>query len=202
MQRFTTLAFAAIAAFSVLTAPATLASDCQCSSGSFDHGDKATKMSSTKMSNSDKPSIVQTAKQAGMFSTLLTAAKEAGLAKTLAEDGPFTVLAPTDDAFAKLPDGTLESLLKPENKETLKAILLYHVIDGEVMSDKVATMDKAPTLQGSMVDINASDEGVMVNDAKVVKADVQAGNGVIHVIDTVLIPSPKAAADGDADSAG
>jgi len=195
MNRITTTALAAVAALA-LTSVA--------SAGEYGskEGKAAGEKTSYKSEKKDKASIVETAKQAGMFNTLLTAAKEAGLAETLAEDGPFTVLAPTDDAFAKLPDGTVESLLKPENKETLKAILLYHVIEGEVMSDKVAGMDEAPTLQGTMIDIEASDEGVMINDAKVVKADIEAGNGVIHVIDTVLIPSQSAAADRDAKPAG
>jgi len=195
MNRFATTVLGAFA--TILVASPTLAcSSCGCSAGNHSHG------TDKKASTADKPSIVETAKQAGMFNTLLTAAKAAGLAETLAEGGPFTVLAPTDEAFANLPEGTLETLLKPESKETLKAILLYHVIDGEVMSDKVVGMDEAETLQGSMIDIKTSDEGVMINNAKVVKTDIVAGNGVIHVIDTVLIPTKTASAERDAKPAG
>jgi len=130
--------------------------------------------------------IVETASSAGSFSTLLAAAKAAGLVETLSGDGPFTVFAPTDDAFAKLPAGTVESLLK--NKEQLAAILTYHVVPGKVMAGDVAGMKSAKTVQGQSLSIDAS-AGVMVNQARVIAPDVVASNGVIHVIDQVLLPN-------------
>ncbi|MEM9753974.1 MAG: fasciclin domain-containing protein [Planctomycetota bacterium] len=132
--------------------------------------------------------IVEVAADAGDFSTLLAAAQAAGLAETLSTGGPFTVLAPTDAAFAALPEGTVDSLLLPENKEQLKAVLLYHVIDGTVKAETVVTLDEATTLQGSTVDIEASGGGVTINGANVTATDVMASNGVIHVIDAVLLP--------------
>jgi uncharacterized surface protein with fasciclin (FAS1) repeats len=135
-----------------------------------------------------KHDIVDTAVAAGSFKTLTAALQAAGLADTLKGAGPFTVFAPTDDAFNKLPAGTVESLLKPENKEKLKAILLYHVVSGDVGSAQVVKLTSAKTLDGKDVAISTSGGGVMINNAKVVKADVPASNGVIHVIDTVLIP--------------
>ncbi len=136
--------------------------------------------------------IVETAAEAGSFNTLLAAAKAAGLVDALQGDGPLTVFAPTDDAFAKLPEGTVATLLKPENKDQLAAILKLHVIAGSaVTSDQLAGKQlSAETLNGA-VSIDGRD-GVRVNDATVVAADVQASNGVIHVIDTVLLPKPKA----------
>jgi uncharacterized surface protein with fasciclin (FAS1) repeats len=110
------------------------------------------------------------------------------LVDTLKGKGPFTVFAPTDEAFAKLPAGALDNLLKPENKEKLKAVLLYHVVSGKVPAAKVMKMKSAKTVNGQEVTIMANDGKVMVNDATVVKADVMASNGVIHVIDTVLMP--------------
>ncbi|MEM7577049.1 MAG: fasciclin domain-containing protein [Planctomycetota bacterium] len=133
--------------------------------------------------------IVEVAAGAGQFNTLLAAATAAGLAETLSTGGPFTVLAPTDAAFAALPEGTVDSLLLPENKEQLKAVLLYHVIEGEVLAETVVTLDEAPTLQGGTVDIEVSGDAVTVNGASVVMTDVMASNGVIHVIDAVLLPS-------------
>lgn len=132
--------------------------------------------------------IVDTAKAAGSFNTLLAAATAAGLVDTLKGAGPLTVFAPTDDAFAALPAGTVEGLLKPENKDKLTAILTYHVIAGKVMSTDLSNGMMAKTVEGSEVKINLSN-GAMVNDAKIVGADVAADNGVIHVIDKVLIPT-------------
>jgi uncharacterized surface protein with fasciclin (FAS1) repeats len=132
--------------------------------------------------------IVDTAVGAGQFKTLVAAVTAAGLVDTLKGEGPFTVFAPTDAAFAKLPAGTLEMLLKPENKSKLAAILTYHVLPGKVMSGDIAGKKlMAATVQGSKIDVNATD-GVMVNDANVVKADIVASNGVIHVIDKVIVP--------------
>lgn len=132
--------------------------------------------------------IVDVAVGAGSFNTLVAAVKAADLVGALKGDGPLTVFAPTDEAFAALPAGTLDSLLKPENKEQLKAILLYHVVSGKVMSSDLKGTINAETLQGSPVEIIAGASGVTVNGANVVSADVAASNGVIHVIDAVILP--------------
>jgi uncharacterized surface protein with fasciclin (FAS1) repeats len=132
--------------------------------------------------------IVDTAVSTNMFNTLVAAVKAAGLVETLKGDGPFTVLAPTDDAFKKLPAGTVENLLKPENKDMLVKILTYHVIPGNVKAAQVVKLKKAKTVQGSNVKIKAKKGKVMINNAKVIKTDVEASNGTIHVIDTVLMP--------------
>ena len=134
----------------------------------------------------EEADIVDTAVAAGSFDTLVTAVKAAGLVDTLKGDGPFTVFAPTDEAFAALPEGTLESLLK--DKEKLTAVLTYHVVSGKVTSGEVVKLESADTVQGSSLKIDAS-SGVMINDAKVVKADIKTSNGVIHVIDKVLVPT-------------
>ncbi len=136
-----------------------------------------------------KLDIVDTAVGAGQFKTLAAALGAAGLVATLKGPGPFTVFAPTDAAFAKLPAGTVETLLKPENKAKLVSILTYHVVAGKVMSASLAgKVTEAKTVEGMTVKIDATKGGVSVNDAKVVAADIGATNGVIHVIDTVLIP--------------
>jgi uncharacterized surface protein with fasciclin (FAS1) repeats len=132
--------------------------------------------------------IVDTAAAAKQFSTLVAAVKAAGLVETLKSDGPFTVFAPTNAAFKKLPEGTLESLLKPENKEKLTAILTYHVVPGKVMAKDVVKLSEAKTAQGSTVDIQVKDGGVKVDNANVVKTDIVCSNGVIHVIDAVILP--------------
>ena len=133
--------------------------------------------------------IVETAVAAGQFKTLAAALEAAGLIDALTGKGPFTVFAPTDEAFAKLPAGTVESLLKPENKEKLKSILLYHVVPGNVTAKQVMKLNgrTVKTLGGGSIKISTM-HGVMVDDARVTKTDIQASNGVIHVIDTVLIP--------------
>lgn len=132
--------------------------------------------------------IVDTAVANGSFKTLATALQAAGLVETLKGDGPFTVFAPTDAAFAKLPAGTVESLLKPENREKLRRVLTYHVVAGKVDSKAVVKLTSAKAVSGDMVKINVKDGKVKVNDATVVTADVAASNGVIHVIDTVILP--------------
>ncbi len=132
--------------------------------------------------------IVDTAVAAGQFETLAAALGAADLVDTLKGDGPFTVFAPTDEAFAKLPEGTVESLLKPENKDQLVAILTYHVVPGKVKAADVVKLDKAATVNGENVMITVADSGVKVNDANVIKTDINASNGVIHVIDTVILP--------------
>ena len=132
--------------------------------------------------------VVDTAVAAGNFKTLVAAVQAAGLVDTLKGQGPFTVFAPTDEAFAKLPAGTVDDLLKPENKDKLVAILTYHVVPGNVMAADVAGKDQmVKTVQGGEIDVNGKD-GVTVNGAKVIKADIVTDNGVIHVIDAVIMP--------------
>ena len=134
--------------------------------------------------------IVDTAVAAGSFKTLAAALGAAGLVDTMKSAGPFTVFAPTDAAFAKLPAGTVEELLKPENKAKLAAILTYHVVSGKVMASTVVTMDgkKVATVNGAEVSIKVGADGVMVDGAKVVTTDIECANGVIHVIDSVILP--------------
>jgi uncharacterized surface protein with fasciclin (FAS1) repeats len=133
--------------------------------------------------------IVDTAIKAGSFNTLVAAVQAAELVDTLKGEGPFTVFAPTDEAFAKLPEGTVEDLLKPENKAKLQAILTYHVVSGKVMSETAITLDSAPTVQGSDIALMVDDDKLMLNEsAAVVTADIEASNGVIHVIDAVILP--------------
>jgi uncharacterized surface protein with fasciclin (FAS1) repeats len=133
--------------------------------------------------------IVDTAVTAGSFNTLAAALEAGGLVDTLKADGPYTVFAPTDEAFAKLPEGTVEMLLLPENKDQLVAILTYHVVAGKVTAAEVVTLDSATTVNGSDVAIRVVDGAVFINDSRVVSADVGASNGVIHVVDTVLLPN-------------
>jgi uncharacterized surface protein with fasciclin (FAS1) repeats len=132
--------------------------------------------------------LVDTAVAAGNFKTLVAAVQAAGLVDTLKGKGPFTVFAPTDEAFAKLPAGTVETLLKPENKDKLIAILTYHVVPGKVMAADVAGKElMVKSVEGAEIDVNGKD-GVMVDQAKVIKADIVTDNGVIHVIDAVIMP--------------
>jgi uncharacterized surface protein with fasciclin (FAS1) repeats len=144
-------------------------------------GEKKTKMSGGK-------DIVDTAVAAGNFNTLAKALQAADLVDTLKGTGPFTVFAPTDEAFAKLPAGALDDLLKPENKEKLRAVLTYHVVPGKVKAAQVVKMDSAKTVNGKELTIKTEGGKVQVNDAQVTTADIPASNGVIHVIDTVLLP--------------
>ena len=132
--------------------------------------------------------IVDTAVSAGQFNTLVAAVEAADLVNTLKGDGPFTVFAPTDEAFAALPEGTVENLLKPENKDQLIAVLTYHVVPGKIMSSDIAgTATMVESVQGSELDVNATN-GVTVDGATVVTADIETDNGVIHVIDRVVLP--------------
>jgi uncharacterized surface protein with fasciclin (FAS1) repeats len=135
-----------------------------------------------------KPDIVATAVAAGSFNTLVAAVKAAGLVETLQGEGPFTVFAPTDQAFAKLPAGTVEDLLKPENKEKLQAILTYHVVPGRVMAADVVGIESATTVQGQALSVSVQDGTPMVDNAKITQTDIMASNGVIHVIDSVVLP--------------
>ena len=134
--------------------------------------------------------IVDTAVAAGQFKTLAAALGAAGLVDTLKGPGPFTVFAPTDEAFARLPAGTVENLLKPENKDQLVAILTYHVVPGRVMAADVVKLKEAKTVNGKMLNIKTKGDAVMINDAKVTATDIAASNGVIHVINMVILP-PK-----------
>jgi len=140
--------------------------------------------SATQAANSGD--IVATASAAGSFNTLVAAVQAAGLVETLQSDGPFTVFAPTDEAFAKLPEGTVEALIADPDK--LRQILLYHVVPGKVMAADVVTLKSATTAQGSDVAIVLADGGVQINQAKVTATDIETSNGVIHVIDTVILP--------------
>lgn len=144
--------------------------------------------SSTNTETASSKDIVDTAAAAGQFNTLIAAAKAADPVDTLKSPGPLTVFAPTDAAFAALPAGTVENLLKPENKAQLVKVLTYHAVAGKVMAADVVLLDNATTVEGAAVDIDASSGKVMVNDAQVVQADIGASNGVIHVIDKVLLP--------------
>lgn len=141
----------------------------------------------SQMDKLPSQNIVEVAANAGSFKTLTTALKAAGLEDTLKGEGPFTVFAPTDEAFAKLPPGTLEALLKDVPK--LKSILLYHVVAGRVTSEDVVKLSGAKSVEGSEILIKSGPSGVMVDEARVIKADVEASNGIIHVIDTVMLPS-------------
>ena len=144
--------------------------------------------SATMANAQDRKDIVDTAVAAGSFQTLAKALGAAGLVETLKGEGPFTVFAPTDEAFAKLPAGTLEALLKPENKGKLTAILAYHVVPGKVLASEVVKLASAKTVNGQALTITTEAGTVMVDNAKVIKTDILCSNGVIHVIDSVLLP--------------
>jgi uncharacterized surface protein with fasciclin (FAS1) repeats len=139
----------------------------------------------------EQKDIVDTAVAAGSFSTLVRALEAAGLVATLKSAGPFTVFAPTDEAFAKLPAGVLEDLLRPENKAKLQAILTYHVVPGKVMANQVTGLTSAKTVNGKALRVAVRDGKVMIDDAHVIKTDIETSNGVIHVIDSVVLPPSK-----------
>jgi uncharacterized surface protein with fasciclin (FAS1) repeats len=147
----------------------------------------ASLLAGTAFAGGHSKDIVDTAVEAGTFGTLVAAVQAADLVETLKGEGPFTVFAPTDEAFAALPEGTVENLLLPENKDQLVAILTYHVVPGKVMSTDLTDDMEAATVQGSTVTIDL-DNGVMVENATVTTADIETSNGVIHVIDTVILP--------------
>ncbi|HEX5045002.1 MAG TPA: fasciclin domain-containing protein [Candidatus Polarisedimenticolaceae bacterium] len=151
-------------------------------------GTTATVPSAVAAKASKTSDIVDTAVANGSFNTLAAALEAAGLVDTLKGKGPFTVFAPTDAAFAKLPPGTVENLLKPENKDQLTAVLTYHVVPGKVESKEVVKLSQAKTVNGRSVEIRTSGGVVMVDDARVVTTDIACSNGVIHVIDTVILP--------------
>ena len=143
---------------------------------------------SVKAQSMPDKDIVEIAASAGSFNTLVAAVKAAGLVDTLKGNGPFTVFAPTDEAFAKLPGGTVETLLKPENKDKLTAVLTYHVVPGRVTAGEVVNLSSAKTVNGRALRINTKDGKVMVDNARVTATDIMASNGVIHVIDSVVLP--------------
>jgi len=137
----------------------------------------------------EKKDIIEVAVSNGSFNTLAAALEAAGLVETLKGEGPFTVFAPTDEAFAKLPEGTVDSLLKPENRDQLIAVLTYHVLPGKVTASEVVGLTSAETVNGQSVSINVRGETVMIDNATIAAADVMASNGVIHVIDEVILPN-------------
>ncbi len=143
---------------------------------------------STAIAGTAQKDVVDTAVDAGQFTILAKALGAADLVQTLKGSGPFTVFAPTDEAFEKLPAGTLESLLKPENKDQLRSILTYHVVPGRVMAADVVKLTEAETVNGKKVAVNVDGGAVMINDAKVTTTDIEASNGIIHVVDTVILP--------------
>jgi transforming growth factor-beta-induced protein len=147
----------------------------------------------TAMPEPELADIVDTAVADGRFTTLVAAVGAAGLVDALKGEGPFTVFAPTDDAFAALPEGTVEELLKPENKQALTDILLYHVVEGKVMAADVTGLESATTLLGKDIAIKVDMGNVYINDAKVIITDIETSNGVIHVIDAVILPSDEEA---------
>ena len=157
--------------------------------GKCGSGEEHTHAESAKAGYGEKKDIVDTAVAADDFNTLVAAVKAAGLVETLKGEGPFTVFAPTDAAFAALPEGTVEELLKPENKEKLVSILTYHVVSGKVPAEAAVKLDEAKTVNGASFGLEVDGDTLMVGGAKVVKADIMTSNGVIHVIDKVLIPS-------------
>jgi uncharacterized surface protein with fasciclin (FAS1) repeats len=181
-MRTTRILYAAAFGAALTATPALMAGDCS-------YTQKASSANCPVMATCTAgKDIVAVAAGADGFKTLVAALKAAGLVETLQGEGPFTVFAPTDEAFAKLPPGTVENLLKPENREKLVAILKYHVVPGRVLAADVKTME-ARTAQGQSVKLAVSDTGVTVDNARVVKTDLLAQNGVIHVIDTVIMPA-------------
>lgn len=176
---------AALAASFLTLAGMATASDCGATKAASDTHSHTMKAAAT---DTQPMNIVQTAAGAGSFKTLVAAVQAAGLVEALQGEGPFTVFAPTDEAFAKLPKGTVEELLKPENKTKLVAILTYHVVPGKVTSTDVVKVKSAKTAQGQDLAVQVKNGKVLIDNATVAKADVMASNGVIHVIDTVLLP--------------
>lgn len=173
----------------VLLASIALAACGSTEAGETHHADDAHHAGGEAAATPAAADIVDTAVSAGSFNTLVAAVQAAGLVDTLKSDGPFTVFAPTDAAFAALPEGTVDNLLLPENRDQLVQILTYHVVSGDVRAAQVVGMSSAPTVAGMDLTIDASDSGVRINNAQVVQADIACSNGVIHVIDRVLLPN-------------
>jgi uncharacterized surface protein with fasciclin (FAS1) repeats len=187
MKLRTTSRLAALAA-AISLASVPLAAGSSCGSGSWGGGSEHSSRAEAKPEKKEAKDIVDTAVAAGSFETLVAAVKAAGLVDTLKGEGPFTVFAPTDEAFKKLPEGTVADLLKPENKEKLTAILTYHVVPGKVLAKDVVGVKSAKTVNGKELTVKVDGDTVMIDSAKVVKTDIHTSNGVIHVIDTVLLP--------------
>jgi transforming growth factor-beta-induced protein len=191
LKNFPVLSSLAAAAVVVLSGPGIVDAQCphaQAAASQQQCPSQQMMTVSTTAPAAQEQDIVDTAVGAGSFNTLVAAVKAAGLVDTLKGDGPFTVFAPTDEAFKKLPAGTVENLLKPENLEKLQAILTYHVVSGNVMAADVVKLDSAKTVQGQDVAIKVDGGNVMINGAKVVTTDIKCKNGVIHVIDSVILP--------------
>lgn len=180
-RAFATLLALGAIAFVTITGGA----QADCGSG---HENTHSEMENAAMETTRIATIVDTAVEAGTFNTLVAAVRAAGLVETLSGEGPFTVFAPTDEAFARLPQGTVEELLKPENREKLVSVLTYHVVPGTVKAADVVKLAKAKTVQGEAISIKVADGKVMVDGAKVVQTDIATSNGVIHVIDAVILP--------------
>ena len=180
----------AIAAFAVLGVAGLAAGQCESKQSASDCTTGEAYEGAAVLASYAQPeqNLVETAVNAGSFNTLVAAVKAADLVDALSGDKPMTVFAPTDEAFAKLPDGTVEMLLKPENKDKLTEILTYHVVKGRVYSDQAVEAGSAKTLQGGKVEIVVEDGKAMVNNAEIITTDIDASNGVIHVIDTVIMP--------------
>lgn len=186
MKNFFSLAIAT----GLLVNASVMAGDCPLSKQNHASQKHTVYKQSPAANHPESKDIVDTAVSAGSFKTLVTAVKAAGLVDTLKGKGPFTVFAPTDEAFAKLPEGTVENLLKPENKKQLQSIL-YHVVSGKVPASEVVKIKNANTVQGQKVAINVKDGKVKVDNANVVKTDIMTSNGIIHVIDAVILPKEK-----------
>lgn len=182
------LLIAAVTSSLAFANPAAAGGDCTSKAGAQAIQTAVTGEAAATPAEARRPDIVQTAIGAGSFKTLVAAVEAAGLVETLQGPGPFTVFAPTDEAFAKLPPGTVADLLKPENKAKLVAVLTYHVVPGKVMSTDVVKVNSATTVQGGNLAVKVDKGRVMIDNAEVVQADVLAANGVIHVIDTVMLP--------------
>ena len=182
LTRFAAVTALGLATVGFVTAPAVACTNCGCSAAPM----------GTKAEKKEKSDIVETAASAGTFNTLLAAAEAAGLVETLQGEGPLTVLAPTDEAFAALPEGTVESLLKPENKDQLVAILTYHVIAGAVDAEAAMEAGTAETVNGAeltfAVESHDGHDHAQVNGVNIIKTDIETSNGIIHVIDAVLLP--------------
>ncbi len=191
IRKLSTLVLPALLIFA--TAGVTQAQECSAAKGACKASQQSHHTTSLVVTNAvdQESDIVDTAVGAGKFNTLVAAVKAAGLVETLKGEGPFTVFAPTDEAFKKLPEGTVETLIKPENKKMLQSILTYHVVKGSVMAADVVKLTEATTVQGDKVAIKVVDGKVMLNGAQVVTTDIKCKNGVIHIIDSVIMPPKK-----------
>jgi transforming growth factor-beta-induced protein len=183
----------AIIASTALVFASTAAAQCETKTASACESNAAGAQGQAMLASYTQPesNLVETAVNAGSFNTLVAAVKAADLVEALSGDKPLTVFAPTDEAFAKLPEGTLEMLLKPENKELLQTILLYHVVPGDVRAADVVGLDAAATVSGQRLDITVNGDTVRVDQANVIKTDILTSNGTIHVIDSIIMPSTK-----------